>query len=70
MLENYEKLPNGVIRQISVKKIEYNYDYSAKYNNYGEKGNYLAHLRLGVIIGSLGKIPNLFLMLDMEMVIF
>jgi hypothetical protein len=57
MLENYEILPNGVIRQINIKKIEYNFDYSNKYNSYGEKGNYLSHLRYGVLLGVLGYTP-------------
>ena len=57
-LDNYEKLPNGIIRQVKVEKIEYNVDYSNKYNNYGENSNYLSHLRLGVLLGSINKIPN------------
>lgn len=58
MLENYERLPNGVIRQIAYTKVEYNYSYSNKYNSYGEKGNYLSHLRLGVLLGVLGSTPK------------
>ena len=57
-LDNYEKLPNGIVRQVKVEKIEYNVDYSNKYNNYGENSNYLSHLRLGVLLGSINKIPN------------
>ena len=57
-LENYETLPNGIIKQINVEKIEYNIDYSNKYNNYGENSNYLSHLRLGVLLGTINKIPK------------
>ena len=45
-LSNYTKLENGVIKQKNVNKIEYNYEYSNKYNNYGEKSNYLSYLIL------------------------
>lgn len=58
ILDNYEKLNNGIIRQINFDKIEYNFDYSNKYNNYGEKSNYLSFLRLGTLLGSINKIPN------------
>jgi hypothetical protein len=57
-LNNYEKLENGIIKQKTINKIEYNYAYSNIYNSYGEKSNYLSHLRLGVLIGSLNYIPN------------
>jgi hypothetical protein len=57
-LDNYEKLDNGVIRQVNVNKIDYNFEYSNKYNNYGEKSNYLSFLRLGVLLGNLEKIPD------------
>lgn len=58
MLSNYTKLDNGVIKQININKITYDSSYNAKYNQYGEKGNYLSYLRLGVLIGCLGKSPN------------
>lgn len=57
-LNNYEKLENGIIKQKNVNKIEYNFEYSNKYNIYGEKGNYLSYLRLGVLLGVINKIPN------------
>jgi hypothetical protein len=57
-MENYIKLENGVIKQKTIKKITYDYDYSNKYNNYGEKGNYLSHLRLGVLTGLLKRYPT------------
>ena len=58
MLENYRQLPNGVIQQITINKISYNYDYSNKYNNYGEKANYISYLRLGVLLGLLKETPK------------
>jgi hypothetical protein len=58
MNANYTLLSNGVIKQKNVIKIEYNYDYSNKYNNYGEKGNYLSYLRYGVLLGIIKKVPD------------
>lgn len=58
MNQNYILLQNGVIKQNTVNKIKYNYDYSNKYNNYGEKGNYLSYLRYGVLLGIIKKIPE------------
>jgi hypothetical protein len=57
-LENYEKLENGVIRQINVNKIIYDFEYSNIYNDYGEKSNYLSYLRLGTLLGSVKKTPE------------
>jgi hypothetical protein len=57
-IENYIKQKNGVIKQKNVNKIQYNYEYSNKYNNYGENANYLSYIRLGVLLGSIGKIPE------------
>lgn len=57
-MENYEKLNNGIIKQININKIKYDFEYSNKYNNYGEKSNYLSFLRLGVLMGTIGKIPD------------
>jgi ADP-L-glycero-D-manno-heptose 6-epimerase len=55
---NYKYLKNGIIKQINVNKIEYNYEYSNKYNIYNEKSIHFSYLRLGVLIGALGFIPN------------
>ena len=57
-MNNYKKLTNGIIKQININKIEYNFDYSNKYNSYGEKSNYLANLRLGVLLGAINKTPD------------
>lgn len=59
MLDNYVKLDNGIIKQINlVKNNIYNLEYNAKYNNYGENGPRLAHLRLGYLLGAIGRIPD------------
>lgn len=59
MIENYEILSNGIIKQIEVNKIPYNVEYvETRYNTYNDKVINMSHLRLGYIIGSIGKIPN------------
>jgi hypothetical protein len=60
MLNNYQKLENGVIKQIDKSSsVSYNYDYvNNSYNTYGELGLRMAYLRLGYLIGSLGFVPN------------
>lgn len=58
MIETYECDKFGIIKQNDIKKINYDYDYSNKYNEYGEQCNYLAYLRLGVLIGTIGKNPE------------
>jgi len=58
MLDNYEMLPNGIIRQINITKIKYDFDYSNKYNSYGERSRYLSYLRYGVLIGVIQHIPT------------
>jgi hypothetical protein len=59
VLSNYIKLNNGIIKQDVINnKIDYNIDYSNKYNNYGEKCNYLSYLRLGILLGVIKETPN------------
>jgi hypothetical protein len=59
MIENYEELSNGVIKQKKINVILYNYDYISKsYNTYGEKTTRMSFLRLGYLLGTLGFIPN------------
>lgn len=61
MIDNYEILENGLIRQLNfVNKIQkYDLDYvDQRYNQYGEKGPQMAGLRLGYLIGVLGFVPN------------
>ena len=58
MLENYEKLPNGVIKQKEIINTiqSYNVEYvSERYNTYGEKGLQMAYLRLGYLLGSIDE---------------
>lgn len=55
MLENYEKLPNGVIKQIERKPFTYGFDYSNAYNNLGELGMQMAYLRLGYLLGKINS---------------
>jgi ADP-L-glycero-D-manno-heptose 6-epimerase len=59
-LSNYQQLNNGIIKQLNVNKITYNYDYSNIYNNniYKESSIAFSHLRLGILLGILGKTPN------------
>ena len=56
MLDNYYKGEYGVIHQKEVK--EFNKDYAAQYNNYGELSNYMSYLRLGWLGGAIGYLPE------------
>ena len=59
MLENYEKLQNGVIKQKNINPIKYDKDYIDKsYNTYGDKTLKMSYLRLGYLLGSIGCIPE------------
>jgi hypothetical protein len=58
MVNNYEKLSNGVIRQIEKEPYNYGFDYSNNYNNLGDLGIKMGYLRLGFIIGAIGKVPT------------
>lgn len=61
MIDNYTKLKNGLIKQekIFTSKRHYDVNYiNNSYNNYGEKTMQMSFLRLGYIIGSIGRIPN------------
>jgi len=61
MIENYQILENGLIRQSNfVDKIQkYDFEYvNQRYNQYGEKGPQMAGLRLGYLIGVLGFVPS------------
>lgn len=55
MIDNYRLTQDGVIEQINKQPFEYGADYSAAYNNLGELTNYMSHLRLGFLIGSLSS---------------
>ena len=61
MIENYEVLPNGLIKQVNIKKKlqTYNNKYvDDRYNTYGIKGHQMSGLRLGYLISSINKIPE------------
>jgi hypothetical protein len=58
--DKYTVLPNGVIQQVvrDPTEVTYDFNYSNKYNSYGEKGKYLSYLRYGVMIGVLQHTPR------------
>lgn len=59
MNEQYETTSCGVIHQINSKIIDYNIDYvQQRYDSYGNIVSYMSYLRLGYIIGSIGRIPE------------
>lgn len=58
-MEEYEILPNGIIKQKNVIKITYDNEYvNSRYNTYNDKVINMSYLRLGYIIGSIGYIPS------------
>jgi hypothetical protein len=59
MIQNYEVLSNGVIKQSTIlKKKEYNNEYVNYYNTLGEIGMQMGFLRLGFLLGAMGSVPN------------
>lgn len=60
MIDNYEKLENGLIRQISIsEKTNYGKEYvDTRYNSYGELCNYMSYLRYGYIVSVLNRFPT------------
>jgi hypothetical protein len=56
MLENYKINKYGVIEQIQKNKFDYDKAYGDRYTNFTTKN--IENLRLGYIIGSIGKIPS------------
>ena len=58
MLEKYVIDKFGIIKQLEVVKINYDYNYSDKYNLYLEKCNLLSNLRLGTLLGAIGHVPK------------
>jgi len=58
MMHNYTTTQDGVIKQMQVTPFNYDIDYSdSRYSIFNDRGNIL-NLRLGYIIGSIGKVPN------------
>ena len=56
-MHNYTTTQDGVIKQMQVTPFNYDIDYSdSRYSIFNDRGNIL-NLRLGYIIGTIGKIP-------------
>ena len=59
MIPNYELSEDGVIKQISRNPFTYDLGYvSSRYETYGELTERMSHLRLGFIVGTLGRLPS------------
>lgn len=59
MLENYAKNIDGIIYQVDKNHIAYDKEYvNTRYVKYGELPTYMGYLRLGNIVGSIGKVPD------------
>ena len=61
LMENYEILENGLIKQKSIVNKIQTYDtkyVNERYNQYGEKGPQMAGIRLGYLVGTLGYWPQ------------
>lgn len=60
VLDNYEKLPNGLIRQKRIiSKIKYNRDYiRERYDSYKSASVNMGFLRLGYLLGTLKSTPS------------
>jgi hypothetical protein len=59
MIPNYDCDNNGVIFQQKNTPINYDTKYvKNRYDTYGELANYMGYLRLGYIVGGLGRIPE------------
>lgn len=58
-MERYAKNSDGIIQQLDYQIKSYDQEYvDVRYNTYGELNNYMSHLRLGFIVGSIGKVPD------------
>lgn len=57
MLENYQIDKNGLIQQLNPNPRTYDQDYSNIYNGYSTN-DIMSYLRLGYIIGSIGRQPE------------
>jgi len=56
MIENYKLTQDGVIEQIIKEDFVYSISYGERYHTFSTKN--IENLRLGYIIGSIGKIPD------------
>jgi SAM-dependent methyltransferase len=62
MIENYIKDKFGIIHQTKILNKIRSYDenyVNNSYNNYGEKVNYISHLRLGYLLGVVGPVTKI-----------
>jgi hypothetical protein len=62
MMKNYIIDDLGVIKQEKIINVEKKYDkiyVENSYNNYGEKVSNISHLRLGYLIGAIGKVNKI-----------
>jgi hypothetical protein len=57
MIKNYKLTQDGVIEQIIKEEFIYDKSYGDRYGMFNQTRN-IENLRLGYIIGSLGKVPN------------
>jgi Methyltransferase domain len=59
MIEGYDIMPNGVIKQVKIfnELITYDEEYISTYEGFGDVGANMSYLRLGNIISSLGYLP-------------
>ena len=58
MIENYQQLPNKIIKQIDVKPFKYGFNYSDNYNSFKPLSMQMSYLRLGYLLGNLSFIPQ------------
>lgn len=60
MIENYEKLSDGRIKQINYAPFEYGYNYSNNYNTplYIQNSIHISYLRYAYLVGAINKTPN------------
>lgn len=59
MLPNYTYNPDGILYQQQRDPVVYDTAYvDARYNTYGVLNDLMSHLRLGYIIGALGRVPS------------
>lgn len=58
MLSNYDKNEDGVIFQVDKKPFDYTGSYNNYYKNIESYSWHTSYLRLGYIIGSIGRVPK------------
>ncbi len=58
MIEGYEKDRYGVIKQISPQPFNYDLAYANAYNDLGVLNDRMSYLRLGLILGIIGGVPE------------